>query len=231
MGQLLSFSVRFPYQLLQTHVMLEKLLKTNLNKHFRPKIGMLNVNGIIYKFGIPDTGAQLLEGEQIVVPGMTALPGYLDRTTDIVNILAQFPKISSCFTEFFGETSLEFIYNNEIKKEWISRYGKEDSLNIIERFRISQFSQTTFLIITVYCPWLFLKKWWPEDGLPNYATPETAEHNWDELINIIQSVINVFGIDDLEKTMLSFEGSGPGQESKWLIAHANRLPKLEVDFA
>jgi len=232
MGRYFAFSIKYSSDILPGIILLERFLKADFIPYVRPKMGVVIVDGNEFKFGERRPDPRILPGEKIVAQGMTFLSGYPDATLEILDFVAQFQEKPLWYADFWGEILLNYAKKESIKQGWLSRYGQEGQLQYIGICRIDQTNRvkTTSFSVNIYCPWFFLKNWWPEDGLPRYATPETAENNWDQLIGFLQSVIDMIGID-VKETILDYEGFHMYQENEWLIERAKQLPKLEIHFA
>jgi hypothetical protein len=232
MGRYFSFSIKYPSDSLPGVILLERFLKADLTPYIRPKMGVTIVGGNELKFGVRRPDPLLLSEEKIIAEGITSLLGYQDATQEIIGFVEQYQGKPLWYTDFWGEILLEYATKGGIEQNWLSRYGQEGHLQYIGICRLDQADRvkTTSFSITIYCPWFFLKNWWPEDGLPRYATSETAEHNWHQLITFLHSFINMVGID-MKEIELDYEGFHMYQEREWLIDLAKKLPKLEIHFA
>ncbi len=234
MSQMIVIGIRYPSDVYPARILLERILSNGLNLYFKPKMGEVNLNSNMLKLGISDPQFSILTGEQFVAPGITTLSGYSDATQEVKNFLRKFPDQPLWIARLVGEIRLEYVEGAKIKRGWIFRSGNAKNLTYISTCWIGQPNHahtSSSFHFGVYSPWFFLKNWWPEDKLPRYVTPEIAEHNWGQIVNIFQTIIDLFGTEDLEQTSLSIEGSDPRDESDWMIAQARRLPKLIVDFA
>jgi hypothetical protein len=232
MGRYFSFSIKYPSDLLPGVMLLEQFLTADFTPYVKPKMGMVIVNGNEFKFGVRRPDPWLLPEEKVVAEGITILPGYRDATQEIIDFIVRVQQEPLWYMDYWGEILLEYAKEERIVQEWLSRYGQEGQLEYIGTCHIDQADRVkmTSFSVTIYCPWFFLKNWWPEDGLPRYSTPETAEYNWNQLIGFLQSVINMIGID-VKGTILNYEGFHMYQEREWLIDLAKQLPKLEIHFA
>jgi hypothetical protein len=232
MSKLISFSIAFSSERLSPAVLLERLLKSGFSNFLSPKAGKVVVDKSPLEFGMMNSlsHGEQFPGEQVIIPGVTSLTDYPDATQEIIDFLKQSSQPGKVAAEFFGDTKLEYVVGSNILQKGISRCGSDNLYLPVVWCYISQFNSTLIGLVAP-CPWFFLKYWWPESNHPRYSTPETAEHNWNSLIDAVQSIINVADVDALQETGLTLEGSTVYEEKDWLIAKAQRLPKLIVNFA
>jgi hypothetical protein len=235
MSKYISFNLHFLGDISPASLV-SGFLQAGFNDFLRPKIGKVKVDDNVLEFGhcpldqISST-ALPIEGERILVPGITSLAQYPDATQEIIDFLAQFSRPTWSFAEFVGDYRLDYTENTNAVEEWVFRYGNDSwRFPIVRCYASMPFSRTGMGIL-ISCPWFFLKNWWPEDSEPCYITPEIAEHNWTRMIECVQSIINAVDKDKLEETYLDFEGSLVYQEREWLVGYAQQLSKLQVHVA
>jgi hypothetical protein len=231
MGELISFSLTFSDDVSPTSL-LAGFLRAGFNSFFRPKIGKIKVDEEVLEFGscsveqIYRTDA-FLEGEQVMMPGVTSLVQHSDATQKILDFLGQLSAPTVFGTEFVGDCRLYYVEDTSIVESWFFRCGNSFWWYHIVNFRIGKPFRKALVSVIVPCPWFFLQDWWPTD-VPCYSTSETAVLNWNRLVDFVQLMVDTTGGDRVEEVGLEFEGPRVYQERKRLIECAQRLPKLRI---
>ena len=240
MSALVSFDLYFPVDVSPISLLL-RCLQAGFNDFLRPKMGWIKTDDAVLEFGprpptqIYETTA-LVEGEQMVAPNITALTQHSDATEEITPFLAQLSTCTWFFAELVGDYRVDYPRGANIVEGWPFRYGNDTWRQPIVRCVVRDYAHSRMpsdsgVLLVVPCPWFFLKDWLLEIG-PRYSTPETAERNWNRLIDLVRLTIDVAGEDKLEELCLNIEGWGPRQEKEWLIERAQqRLPNLTVHLS
>ncbi len=211
------------------------LLRAGLGGFLQPKVGQVSVDGEILRFGPCSIDRVrhepgLIEGEEVIASGLTALTGHPDATQEIADFVARFPRPSRSLVEFVGDCRLDYVRDGSVTEGWVFRDGSEGRRWPIMWFDASS-PRRTSVHLNAACPWFFLRDWWPERDTPRYSTPETAERNWDRMVRCVRLIIDVAGIDNLLQLYLDLEGSLVCRESEWLVERARELPGLQVHMA
>jgi hypothetical protein len=225
MGVSIALGVQFSPEF-SSKVFLDRLLRSDFSNFFIPKIGSVSIEGSSLKLGntLYPPSHELLKGEQIVSPGVTALPGVPDAAPQILDFIATFPQDQKCTFMFEGEINLEYLNHETVVRSRIfrseddNRYG---SIAVFESYELLLTTDVRFIITD----FRFFTKNWQAEGFGWKA----AENNWTNLVNAMELLIEVAGKGYVIETDLSIEMHAEDQD--WLIAEAKRLPKLVVNLA